>query len=475
MSSESQLSTGQKRMSKAIEWMKLISITGIVQILVTGLGMVSGFLVVRYLDTTQLALYSMANNILGTMVILADGGISNGVMAFGAQVHENSKKFGKVLNTGMDLRKKFAIISLIISSPILIVLLMNNGSSFMVSFVVLVSIIPTFLASLSGNLLEIVARIKQDIVPLQRIRMEFNIGRLVLIFIVVFLFPYAYLALLAAGLPQIYNSWRLRKLAAKYVDFSAEPDRSKFSFKSLFSKDHVNKEPVNDHPDISDEILVNSNSNEIQTENYKEKILRVVSRIMPGAAYFSISGQINLYLISIFSESGKANQSIAEIAGLDKLGMVMIIVSQLFVTLIVPRFAKLPDIKAALTNRFLQIFALLAVMSLFTIGAFYVFDTFLLSVLGDKYIGLEHYLLLNIIGNSLGMMAGNVYSLFVNRGWNIAPYFSIPLNIAIITVAVILFKIGTVEGVLKMNIFINSINLVVNTSYMIYKINSKRR
>lgn len=472
MSIDAQPSTNQKRMSKAIEWLKLISVTGVVQILVTGLGMVSGFLVVRYLDTTQLALYSMANNILGTMVILADGGISNGVMAFGAQVHENSGKFGKVLNTGMDLRKKFAVVSLIISSPILIVLLMNNGSSFMVSFVVLASIIPTFLASLSGNLLEIVARIKQDIVPLQRIRMEFNIARLVLIFIVVFLFPYAYLALLAAGLPQMYNSWRLRKLAAKYVDFDAEPDRSKFHWKSFFTPE-IKSEKHN--PELTDEILIQEKEGEVQTENYKEKILRVVSRIMPGAAYFSISGQINLYLISIFSESGKANQSIAEIAGLDKLGMVMIIVSQLFVTLIVPRFAKLPDIKAVLTNRFMQIFVLLTFMCLLTVGSFYLFDTFLLSVLGDKYLGLEYFLLLNIIGNSLGMMAGNVYSLFVNRGWNIAPYFSIPLNIAIITVAVMIFKIGTVEGVLRMNIFINSINLVVNTTYMIYKINSKRR
>lgn len=472
MSADTQPSISENRKSKAIEWMKLISITGVVQILVTGLGMVSGFLVVRMLDTDELALYSMANNILGTMVILADGGISNGVMAFGAQVHNNKKMFGRVLNTGMDLRKKFAIVSLIISSPILIFLLMNNGSTFMVSIVVLLAIIPTFLASLSGNLLEIVARIKQDIVPLQRIRMEFNVARLVLIFIVVFLFPYAYLALLAAGLPQMYNSWRLRKLAAKYVDFDAEPDRSKFHLKSLFTKETIVR---NENLEIADEALVNEQSGELISDNFKEKILRVVSRIMPGAAYFSISGQINLYLISIFSASGTANQSISEIAGLDKLGMLMTIVSQLFVTLIVPRFAKLPDIKAALNNRFFQIFILLFLVGAFTVGTFYVFDTLLLKVLGDKYIGLEYYLLLSIIGNSLGMMAGNVYALFVNRGWNIAPYFLIPLNIAIITVAILIFKIGTVEGVLQMNIFINSINLVVNTTYMIYKINSNRR
>ncbi len=450
-------SIGEKRLKKAFEWVKLISVSGIVQILVTGLGFVSGLLVVRYLDKDQLALYSMANNILGTMVILADGGISNGVMAFGAQVQDNMRKFGKVLNTGMDLRKMFAIISIIIAAPMLIFLLMNNGSTFWVAFVIFIAIIPTFLASLSGNLLEIVAKIKQDIFPLQKIRMEYNIFRLILIFIVVFLFPYAYLALLAGGIPQFYNNWRLRKLAQKYVDFSVEPDKV-FKFKNLFKKN------------------TSQDGNESNNdENYREKILKVVSRIMPGAAYFSISGQINLYLISIFSNSGEANQSISEIAGLDKLGMVMTIVSQLFVTLIMPRFAQLPDVKAVLINRFIQIFILLTGISLIVIGSFYLFDTFLLNLLGDKYKGIELALLLSVTGTSIGMIAGNVYSLFVNRGWNIPPYFSIPLNIAIITVAIILFPIGTVIGVLKMNIFINSIHLIVNTSYLVYKINSKRR
>ncbi|MCC6817458.1 MAG: hypothetical protein IT245_01010 [Bacteroidia bacterium] len=473
MNQNTNTSIKENRMSKAVEWIKLISVTGIVQILVTGLGLVSGLLVVRYLDTNQLALYSMANNILGTMVILADGGISNGVMAFGALAHDNKRKFGKVLNTGLDLRKKFAIVSIIISAPILVFLLMNNGSSLMVSLVILCAIIPTFLASLSGNLYEIVAKVKQDIIPLQRIRMEFNVLRLVLIFIVVFVFPYAYLALLAAGLPQIYNSWKLKKLATKYVDFSAEPDKTKFHFKSLFVKPNASS-TVNHNPDIVDDV-VNLEDIESKDENYREKILRVVSRIMPGAAYFSISGQINLYLISIFSVNHEANQNISEIAGLDKLGMVMTIVSSLFVTLIMPRFARLPDIKAVLINRFIQIFILLAGVGLLVVGTFYFLDTFLLNVLGQKFKGLENALLLSIVGTSLGMVAGNVYSLFVNRGWNIAPYFSIPLNIAIITVAIILFPIGTVIGVLKMNIFINSINLIVNTTYLIYKINSKRR
>lgn len=421
-----------KRKTKAIEWLKLVSVTGSVQVLVQAVSFLSGILVVRYLSTDEYALYIVANNILGTMVILADGGISNGVMAFGAKVHDDRKQLGVVLKTGFDLRKKFAIGSLIIASPILIFMLMKNGTSVMMSIMVLASIIPAFFSSLSGNLLEIVAKVKQDILPLQRVRVEANVGRLALIALTIFVFPFAYIALIASGIPQIWANWRMRKNAEKYVDFSQEPD------------------PVQ-----------------------RKNIMKVVSRILPGAAYFSISGQINIYLISIFSENG--NKAIAEVGGLDKLSMVLTIFTTLFVTLVTPRFARLPDQKGLLTNRFLQIFILLGGLCLFITGFVWLFDEYLLMVLGPKFIGLEYPLLLNIIGNCLGMMAGNIYSLFTNRGWNLHPLFSIPLSALIIIVGVLLFPIGTVIGVLELNIFINTINLIVNSTYLLYKINSKKR
>lgn len=453
--------------NKAFEWLRLVSVAGVTQTLVTGLGLISGWLVVRYLDTTQLALYGMANNILGTMVILADGGITNGVMAFGSKVHEDKHKLGQVLNTGLDLRKKFAIVSLVISSPLLIYLLMKNGSGMVASIVVLVAIIPTFMSSLSGNLLEIVSKIKQDIIPLQRVRMEYNLARLALIFVVIVFFPYAYLALLAAGLPQMYNSWKLRKINAQYVDYSALPDKKKSSLASLLWPSRYKSKHL-----IKETESLSGVENEAQ-ENYREKILRVVVRVMPGAAYYSFSSQINLYLISIFSDNG--TKAIAEITGLATIGMVMNIISQLFATIIMPRFAKLPDVKSLLMSRFFQILALLSLISLMVIGTFKLLDTFLLNLIGDKFVGLEYPLLLSIIGSSLLMVGGNVYSLFVNRGWNLAPYFLIPLNLVIIISAILLFDVGTVEGILYMNIYINAINLVVNSSYLIYKINSKRR
>ncbi len=420
-------STNEKRLSKAFEWAKLLSVTGSVQLAVQVISMVSGFLITKHLNETQFAIYVMANNLLGTMVILADGGISNGIMALGSRVHEDRKLLGAVINTGLDIRKKFSIAAIVIAAPILIIMFVQNKQSISTALIILLCLLPTFFSQLSGKMYEIAAMIKQDIMPLQRVRFEANIGRLLLICLVAFLLPYAFLALLAAGIPQYYANYKMRKNAVNYVDFVQKPD-----------------------------------------PEYRKSILKVVARILPGAAYFSISSQINIYLISFFSNNGA--KSITEIGGLDRLAMVLTVFSTMFVTLITPRYAKLPDERGILRNRFIQIFAGLSLLCLFIIGFVWLTDTYLLMVIGDKFKGLEHALLLNIIGNCLGMMAGNMYSLFTNRGWNLHPALSIFLNMASISAGVMLFPIGTVIGVLHMNIFISSVNLLINGGYLIYKI-----
>lgn len=422
----------QKRMSKAKEWMKLFSVAGSGQTIVMAVSFVSGLLVVNLLPKDQYALYTMANTILGTMVILADGGISNGVMALSGRYHNDPKKLGQVINTGLDLRKKFAIASLLIAGPILVFMLTKNGTSVAMSLLILVAVIPTFFTSLSGNLLETVAKVKQDILPLQRVKVEANLGRLVLLSLFIFVIPYAYIALLISGVPQMYSNWKIKRNAEKYVDFQEAPQ-----------------------------------------QEFRNSILKVVYRILPGAAYFSISGTINIYLISIFSKDGST--AIADLGALDRLSMVLTIFSGLFVTLIMPRYVRLPDEKGILLNRFLQILVYLFGLSFFIIGFVWLFDKYLLMLLGDNFKGLEFPLLLNIIGNCIGMMAGNVYALFTNRAWNLHPLFSIPLSAATIVVGVILFPIGTLTGVLYLNIFISSVNLFVNSSYLIYKIHSKKR
>ncbi|MEP6746613.1 MAG: polysaccharide biosynthesis protein, partial [Bacteroidota bacterium] len=248
--------------SKVFEWGRLISITGSAQIMVQLISFVCGILVIRMLPTQEYALYTLANAMLGTMILLADSGVSTGVMAQGAKVWQNDAKLGAVLVTGLDLRKKFAIGSLIIATPALLYLLRHHGASWLVSILIIVSLIPAFFTGLSGTLLEIVFKLRQNIVPLQKIQVMNNAGRLALLSALLLIFPWTFIAILAAGIPQIWANIRLRKLSASYADWTQKPD------------------PV-----------------------VRKEILYIVKRVIPGAIYYCLSGQITIWLISIFGTS----------------------------------------------------------------------------------------------------------------------------------------------------------------------------
>ncbi len=421
------------RFSKATEWAKLISVTGSVQLLIQGISVVSGILIVNLLPKgDEYAYYTMANNMLGTMVVLADGGISTGVMAQGAKVWLDRTKLGAVIMTGLDLRRKFAAGSVIIATPVLVYLLRMQGASWLTTILILGALMPAFLFSLTGNLLEIVARIRQDIIPLQKTKVVTNIGRLGLLSGFIFFFPFAYLAILASAIPQLWANRRMRKNGEQYADFSQKPDP------------HV-----------------------------RHEILGMVKRILPGAIYFSVSGQITIWLISVFGHTS----SISEAGALGRLSMILTTFTVLFNTLVTPRFARLPNDSNLLRNRYVQIIGALFVMGLGIVGLFRLFPSEILWILGKQYANLTTEVVYMIIGSCLSLIAGCAYSLYSNRGWAMNPFIGIPIGILAIICATLLMKdeLGTLIGIIKFDIFVNTVAVTVNVSYGLLKIVRSRK
>lgn len=85
----------------------MIFITGGAQVLVQLTGLISGILIIRLLPTNEYAFYTLANTMLGTLAVLAGGGISTGGMSEGGKVWRDKARLGGVLATGLKLRRKF--------------------------------------------------------------------------------------------------------------------------------------------------------------------------------------------------------------------------------------------------------------------------------------------------------------------------------------------------------------------------------
>lgn len=408
-----------------VSWGKLISITGSAQIIVQTVGFVAGIVIIRSLPVQEYALYTLANTMLGTMTLLSDGGISTGVMAEGGKVWRHKEKLGAVLAAGLDLRRKFAIGSLVVAVPILIYLLLHTGASWVMSILIVASLIPAFFAALYDSLLEIIPKLHQDIRPLQKNQIIVGIVRLILTGLTVFIFPFTFVAILAGGIPRIYGNIKLRKVVEKFIDSEQAPD------------------PL-----------------------VKKEILYVVKRIMPGAIYYCISGQITIWLISIFGDA----TSVAQVGALGRVSLLLGIFGTVFSTLSVPRFARQNNEFKLLLNQFLLNIILLVIISIFVIVGVYVLSTQFLWVLGTNYSGLDNALVLNVTGSCLGLITGLLFSLSSSRGWLMNPYFYILTNLTCILLSIVIFDISTLIGVLQFNIFISLIQTLIYLVYTLLKI-----
>jgi O-antigen/teichoic acid export membrane protein len=406
------------RYPKMVEWGKLISITGSAQILIQAIGFVSGIMIIRLLSTSEYALYTLANTMLGTMTLLSDGGINTGVMALGGKVWQDKTKLGIVMNTGMDLRKKFAVISLIIAVPILIVFLRHNDASWLMSVLIVASLIPAFFTALSGSLLEIGPKLHQDIGPLQKNQIFSNVLRAVLLGATIFIFPWAFIAILSGGLPQLWANIRLRKISSSYVDLDQQPD------------------PV-----------------------VRKEILTVVKKILPGAIYYCIYGQITIWLISIFGST----TAIAQIGALSRLTMILNLFTVLFTVLIIPRFARLPEYSTDLLSRFNKIQAGLIVS--FVI----LFPSQILLLLGNKYSGLNTEIILITISSCLSMIAGVTNSILFARGWVMYPVISIGVSVLAQVVLLFVLDLTNLQNVLLFSIINSFVAYIMLVVYFIIK------
>jgi len=407
---------------KIFQWGKLISVAGSAQIVVQIIGLVSGILIIRLLPTHEYGLYTIVNTLLGTMTVLADGGISAGVMAQGGKVWKDPDKLGQVLATGFLLRKRFAIASLAFAAPILIFLLQRHGAGWLHAVLILACLVPAFLAALSDSLLEIGPKLHQEISALQKNQIWVNFLRLFFV-LVLFVSPFAAVAIIAAGIPRLLGNFSLRKISGKFANWNQSPD-----------------------PAI------------------KNEILKGVKRILPGTIYYCVSGQITIWIISLF---GSTN-SIAQIGALSRLTVVLTIVTTLFNTLIQPRYSRLPSVKSLLISKFRFILMLIVSFMMVLVGLVWLFPHLFLMILGRGYEGLPKELVLSVIGSCLGLVAGMIYSLLTCRGWSMNPLFYIPVNILSIVIAVIAFDKSTISGVMMITIFTSAVQLLMILIYFLY-------
>jgi O-antigen/teichoic acid export membrane protein len=328
-----------------------------------------------------------------------------------------------VLATGLDLRRQFAGWALVVSIPILAYLLLHHGASWITTALITVSLIPAFYASLSDNLLQIPVKLHQAIIPLQKNQVAVGAGRLVLTAITLFAFPWAFVAIIASGIPRIWGNFRLRKIADGFVDKRQTAD-----------------------------------------EEDRKEIVKIVKKVLPGSIYYAISGQLTIWLISIFGNTA----SVAQIGALGRIMVLLNFFSILISTLVAPRFSRLPNIKKIILNRFFITLFLIIGTSFLAISCIHIFSNEILYLLGESYENLNYELVLAGIGCCLNLVNGTLFAISSARAYILSPWITIFVNLLFQIILIAILPLNTTSGVLIFSIISNTVVIVMFFTNFIY-------
>ena len=394
------------------------------------IGFLSGILLVRTLDQREYAYFTIANTMQGTINVLADIGISIGLISIGGRVWQDRQRFGQLINTGLKLRRTLGAIAILVVTPILYFMLVKNGASVPYAIALIAIVLTGLWIQLAIGVLSVVPRLHSDIRRIQTIDLTGSIIRLVVLVALVFVFLNASLAMIVGSATFILQWWMLRRYVRSAVDLGA-------------------------------------------SENAEDRsaMLGFIRNQAANAIFFCLQGQITIFLISFFATQAS---SVAEVGALGRLAMIFAVMSNLLTNVFAPAFARCQSPRR-LRWQFAGIVGAVAAFSALLIAAAALFPHAFLFVLGPNYMHLERELVLMVAGAVVSALTGTFWALNASKAWITGSWLYVPLTLATQAAMIPFVDFSSVRGVLVFNLISAIPNLLLNLVLSYRGLRSVRR
>lgn len=394
-----------------------------VQAAVQILAFTAGILLVRWLPQREYAYFTIANAMQATLNLLADIGISVGLISIGGRVWHDRHRFGELIKTGLSVRRKLAGAAVILVAPILYAMLARNGASLFYTLFLIAIILVGFALQLSIDVFNVVPRLRSDISKLQTIDFIGVTVRLVLIVGFVSLYATAGLAVAIATATFFLQYLLLRSYAAKVVDLGAD-----------------------------------------ENAEDRREIVRLIRKLAANALFYCFQGQITVFLISFF---GRHTASVAEVGALGRLAMIFTVLMNMLTNVFVPAFARCQQ-KHKLRVLYFLIAGGVVLFSAAVLAAAAIFPDQFLFVLGNRYTHLHRELLLMVGAAVVTAFGGTLWLLNASKAWIDGAWLYIPLTLATQIALVPFTDFATVPGVLLFNL-ISAVPAVVLNLFLSFR------
>jgi O-antigen/teichoic acid export membrane protein len=379
----------------------------LVQAVVQIIAFSSGILLVRWLPQREYAFFTIANAMQATLMMLADIGISVGLISIGGRIWQDRHRFGELINTGLSMRRKLAAAAVIIVAPILYAMLTKNGAPASYTFLLIAVVLAGFSIQLSVDIYSVVPRLHSDIGLIQKVDFICAIVRLLLVLGLVYLFATAGLAVAIASATFLLQYFLLRAYAAKVVDLKAN-----------------------------------------ENAEYRREMVRLIKNLAANSLFYCFQGQITVFLISFF---GRHAASVAEVGALGRLAMIFTVLMNLLTNIFVPAFARCHD-KRKLHWLFAAIVGGAVLFSLAVLAGAAFFPEQFLLVLGNRYAHLHRELLLMVSVAVISALSGTLWLLNASKAWINGAWLYVPLTLTTQIALIPFTDFSSVAGVLIFNL-----------------------
>ncbi|MGI8889206.1 MAG: lipopolysaccharide biosynthesis protein [Chthoniobacterales bacterium] len=388
-----------------------------IQMLVQLIAFASGILLVRKMDQHEYAFFTIANTMQGTLNVLADIGISIGLVSIGGRVWQDGHRFGQLVSTGLKLRRKLSAAAIIGVVPLLYYMLAKNGASLFYAVILIAAVLGGLYVQLSLGVLEVVPRLRSDIRQIQKIDFTGSIVRLAVLIALAFTFLNAGVAAFVGSGALLLQYTLLRRYARGVIDLKAE-----------------------ENPDD------------------RKAMLGFIRNQAPNAIFFCLQGQITILLITIFGHRAGA---VAEVGALGRLAMIFTVLGNLIINIFAPAFARCQEARK-LRWLYAGIAGGVICFSLVILEGAAALPNQFLFVLGNRYSHLQHELLLMVAAATVNMVASTLWTLNASRAWIAGSWLYIPLTLGTQLMLIPYVNFSTVTGVLTFNLFSAFPSLVLN-------------
>jgi hypothetical protein len=353
----------------------------------------------------------------GTINVLADMGISIGLVSIGGRVWQDRHRFGQLITTANNFRRRLGILSIVVVGPILYWLLTRNGAPPPYAALLIGAIVLGLFAQFSLGVLAVVPRLRSDVSLIQKIDLTGAFARLIVLIVCAFVFLNAGVAVLVSTMAFLLQYWLLRRYAARVIDLTA--------------------------PENADD---------------RAAMIGFIKNQAANAVFYCLQGQITVFLISFF---GSRANSVAEVGALGRLAMIFAVLGQLLNNIFVPAFARCQN-AARLRLQYFGIVGGVSACCAAVLASAAFFPHQILFILGDKYSHLERELLLMIAGTVLNMLTGTLWFLNASKAWVAGAWLYIPLTLTTQIALIPYTDFSSVRQVLIFNLFSAVPNLLLN-------------